>query len=139
MAPGSSVKLDVWRNGSSQSVTVILVQMPDEQQTKADTGSAPASKSPSPNVGMTLVPAKDVEGLGDKGVAIVRMDPAGLAAGHGLKVGDVILDVGRKPVSTGSDVVRGLADAQTQGKKSVLMRVQTSEGVRFVALPMGNG
>jgi len=67
------------------------------------------------------------------------MDPAGLAVGHGLKVGDVILDVSSKPVSTASDVVKGLADAQAQGKKSVLMRVKTHDGVRFVALPMGNG
>jgi len=139
MAPGSSVQLDIWRNGSSQNVTVILVQMPEEQQTKADTEPVPAPKSPSSNVGLTLVPAKNVEGFGEKGVAIVRMDPAGLAVGHGLKVGDVILDVSSKPVSTASDVVKGLADAQAQGKKSVLMRVKTPDGVRFVALPMGNG
>jgi serine protease Do len=137
MAPGSSIQLDIWRNGSSQNVTVILAQMPEEQQTKADTGPAP--KSPSSNVGLTLVPAKNVEGFGEKGVAIVRMDPAGLAVGHGLKVGDVILDVSSKPVSTASDVVNGLADAQAQGKKSVLMRVKTPDGVRFVALPIGNG
>jgi serine protease Do len=139
MAPGSSVKLDVWSNGASKTVTVTVVQMPDEQQTKAGTSQPPASTSPSPNVGLTLAPANEVARSGDKGVVIVRVDPTGLAADHGLQAGDVILDVSSKPVSTGSDVVEALADAQAQGKRGVLMRVKTSDGVRFVALPTGNG
>jgi serine protease Do len=139
MAPGSSVKLDVWSNGASKTITVTVVQMPDEQQTKAGTSQPPASKSPSPNVGLTLAPANEVARSGDKGVVIVRVDPTGLAADHGLQAGDVILDVSSKPVSTGSDVVEALAGAQAQGKRGVLMRVKTSDGVRFVALPTGNG
>ena len=37
MAPNSSVKLEVLRNGETKTVTVTLGQMPNEQQAKAET------------------------------------------------------------------------------------------------------
>jgi serine protease Do len=62
----------------------------------------------------------------------------GVAAEHGFQVGDVILDVGGKPVSTPTEVRNSLADAKTEGKHTVLFRVKSSEGTKFVALPLGN-
>ena len=53
-------------------------------------------------------------------------------------VGDVILDVGGKTVSTPADVRKSLADARKEGKHTVLMRVKSGEGTKFVALPLGN-
>ena len=51
-------------------------------------------------LGIKLAPANEVAGAGDKGVAIVGVDPDGAAAEQGLATGQVILDVGGKPVST---------------------------------------
>jgi serine protease Do len=73
-------------------------------------------------------------GAGDKGVAIVGVDPDGAAAAASLTAGDVILDVAGKPVSTPEDVKSGSASAKSQGKKGVLMRVQTADGERYVAV-----
>ena len=50
----------------------------------------------------------------------------------------MILDVGGKAVSTPADVRKGLADARTEGKHTVLFRVKSSDGTKFVALPLGN-
>jgi serine protease Do len=86
-------------------------------------------------LGIQLAPAKEVAGSGDQGVAIVGVDPNGPAAEQGLATGQVILDVGGKPVSTPQDVKSEVANAKSQGKKSVLMRIQTAEGDRFVAVP----
>jgi serine protease Do len=35
-------------------------------------------------------------------------------------------------------VRKAVADAQSSGKKSVLMRVKSGQGTRFVAVPLGN-
>ena len=69
----------------------------------------------------------------EKGVAVVGVDPSGEGAQKGLATGDVILDVGGKPVSAPQDVKSEIADAHHRGKKAVLMRVQTASGDRFVA------
>jgi serine protease Do len=65
--------------------------------------------------------------LKNKGVAIVAVDPNGAGAAEGLTAGDVILDVAGKPVSTPEEVKSGFASAKSQGKKAVLMRVQTAD------------
>ena len=69
---------------------------------------------------------------------VVQTDPNGVAAEHGVKAGDVILDVGGKPVARTSDVRDALNAARAQGKHDVLMRLKTDNGTRFVALPLGN-
>ena len=38
-------------------------------------------------------------------------------------------------LSTPEDVKSGFASAKSQGKKGVLMRVQTADGERYVAIP----
>ncbi|MBO0751028.1 MAG: serine peptidase, partial [Bradyrhizobiaceae bacterium] len=55
-----------------------------------------------------------------------------------FRTGDVILDVNGKSVSTPGDVRKAVADAQSDGKRSVLMRVKSSGGTHFVAVSIGN-
>ena len=95
-----------------------------------------ANDKAAPALGIKLAPAGEVAGSGDKGVAIVGVDPDGAAAEQGLSAGQVILDVAGKPVSTPQEVKSEVANAKSQGKKSVLMRIQTADGSsRFVAVP----
>jgi serine protease Do len=110
--------------------------MPNEQQAKADTGGD-TKGSGQPRLGLSLVPASEVAGAGNEGLAVVGVDPNGPAAELGLKPGDLILDVGGKVVSNAADVRKVLVEARTAGKHSVLMRVKTAEVTRFVAVPLG--
>jgi len=135
MAPGSSVKLDILRKGETKTMTLTLAKMPNEQQAKAGNEQAKLGTQV-PHLGLTLVPANDVAGSGDKGVVVTGVEPDGLAADHGFQTGDVIFDVGGKAVATVSDVRQALTEAQTHGKHNVLMRVKTSEGTKFVAMPL---
>ena len=89
-----------------------------------------------PTLGVALARADEVAGAGDKGVAIVGVDPNGAAAAEGLTAGDVILDVAGKPVSAPEDVKSGFASAKSQGKRAVLMHVQTAAGDRYVAVAL---
>jgi serine protease Do len=91
-----------------------------------------------PKLGLTLAPGSKAAGSDGKGVLVTAVNPNGIAADHGLQVGDVILDVGGKAVSSPSDVRAQVAEARKEGKHTLLFRVKSNEGTRFVALPLGN-
>jgi serine protease Do len=137
LAPGTAVKLDILHEGEAKTVTLTLGQMPNQQQAKASDESAKPAAS-APHLGLELAPATDVPGAGDKGVAVVGVEPDGPAADHGFETGDVILDIGGKPVANASQVREALSAAQAQGKHDVLMRVKTADGTRFIAMPLHN-
>src|SRR5580698_2175103 len=126
--PNDKVELTYLRNGDEKTAEITLADQKKETVAKAD-GSQ--SKEQGATLGIQIAPAKD----GDKGVAIVGVDPNGTAAEQGLAAGDVILDVAGKPVSSPADVKSGIDSAKSQGKKAVLMRIQTADGARFVAVP----
>ena len=137
LAPGTAVKLDILHKGEAKTMTLTLGQMPNQQQAKASDESAKPATS-APHLGLQLAPATDVPGAGDKGVAVLGVEPDGPAADHGFETGDVILDVGGKPVANASQVREALSAAQAQGKHDVLMRVKTADGTRFIAMPLHN-
>ena len=87
---------------------------------------------------LTLAPGGKASGSDGKGVLVTAVDPNGIAADHGLWVGDLILDVGGKTVSDPGEVRNQVADARKEGKHTLLFRVKSNEGTRFVALPLGN-
>ena len=134
MAPGSSVKLGVLHNGSEKTVTLTLGTLPDERQANA---VPQGTEKGTPHLGLTLAPANTV-GAGNQGVAVTAVDPDGPAAEHGMQSGDVILDVAGKAVSNPADVSKEIANLQKAGKRSVLMRVKSNNGTKFVAIPFAN-
>jgi len=137
MAPDTSIKLDVVRDGEPRSITATLAEVPNEQQAKTDNDSAqPASGVP--HLGLQVAPASEVSGAGDKGVVITAVDPDGPAAEQGFRSGNIILEVGGKPVANAGDVRKALSEAKSQGKHQVLIRAKMGDSTRFVALPLGN-
>jgi serine protease Do len=137
-APGTSVKFDILHKGETKTVTLTLGQIPNEQQAATETVQGkPASNVP--HLGLMLAPAGEVAGSGDKGIVVTGVEPDGPAADHGVKTGDVILDVGGKAVAKVSDVRHALTEAQSHGKHDVLLRIKTADGMRFVAIPISNG
>jgi len=138
MAPGSDVKLDLLRKGETKSLNLTLAEMPNDRQANAEQ-AAPKVAAGEPHLGLGVAPAADVEGAGQKGVVVTSVDPDGPAAEHGLKTGDVILNVGGKTVANAGDVRSALTQATVGGKHSVLMQVKTADSTRFVAIPLANG
>jgi serine protease Do len=141
MAPGTSVKLGVIHNGESKTVTLTLGTLPNEQQASNEQNPRDQREVPDsemPNLGLTLAPGSKVSGAGGKGVVVTAISAGGIAAEHGFQVGDVILEVGGKAVATPAEVRKILAEARSEGKHTVLFRVKSNEGTKFVALPLGN-
>jgi len=140
MAPKTSVQLSVLHKGSEKTLTLTLGELPKQQEAKnggsndENDGSADLAK-----LGLTLAPAARVAGAGNEGVVVTGVDSSGVAADHGFTTGDVILEIAGKSVSTPTDVRKVIADARSQGKHTVLVRVKKDGNSRFVALPVGKG
>jgi len=133
MAPGTSIKLGVIRNGRDDTLTLTLGELPKERQARASTEERETPGTEVPKLGLSLAPARN----GGEGVVVTQVDPNG-AASDRLQTGDVILDVNGKAVSSPADVRKAVTDAQSGGRKSVLMRVKSAQGTHFVAVPVGN-
>jgi serine protease Do len=141
MAPGANVKLGVIHGSQNKTVTLTLGTLPNDKQATNEQNPRDQREMPDsdmPNLGLTLAPGSKVSGATGSGVVVTAVSAGGVAAEHGFHVGDVILDVGGKPVSTPADVRKGLTEARGEGKHTVLFRVKSNEGTKFVALPLGN-
>jgi serine protease Do len=139
MAPGASAKLAIIRGGQNKTMTLTLGTLPAEKQAANDQpGLRETPDGDMPKLGLTLAPGSKVSGSDGSGVVVTAVAQGGIAADHGFQVGDVILEVGGKPVATPADVRQNLADARTAGKHTVLFRVKSNDGTKFVALPLGN-
>jgi serine protease Do len=135
LGPGASVKLDVLHKGKNETVTMTLGQLPAVQEANA----GPASHSDVPRLGLTVAPASSVAGAGKTGVVVTEVDPNGAAATRGVKEGDVILEVAGKSVANPGDISDAVKAAHADNKSSVLMKVRSSEGSHYVAIPVANG
>jgi len=131
LGPKKTAKLSITRDGSPTTIDVTLGTMPADKMASAETrGSDSNESSALAKLGLTLRAAH-----GQDGVVIADVDPDGAAADKGLKEGDVILEVAGKPVSRPSEVAEAINAAKSDGKKSVLLRVKSGDGERYLTLP----
>jgi serine protease Do len=127
--PDKSATVALIRNGAPMSLEVTVGTMPADKQAKADFG-AEGDATALAKLGLTLRANR-----GDGGVVVADVEPDSPAADEGLRRGDVILEVGGKAVSRPSQVADEIDAAKSGGKRSVLFRVQSDDGERFLALP----
>ncbi|MEA2930095.1 MAG: serine protease Do [Hyphomicrobiales bacterium] len=142
LPPGTSVKLGVISQGSEKTVTVTLGELPQEQRQALRSNNDSregAGSTDLPRLGLSLAPASKVDGAGSEGVVVTQVDRDGPAAAHGFRTGDVILDVGGKRVTSPEEVRKAFADARSGGKRTILLRLKSGEGTRFVAVQLGRG
>ena len=132
LGPKKTVKLALMRNGSAMTIDVTLGTMPADKTASAETRNSDdnAGSSALAKLGLTLRPAR-----GQEGVMVADVNPDGAAADKGLKQGDVILEVAGKAVNRPSEVVAAIDAAKSDGKKSVLVRVKSNDGERYLTLP----
>jgi S1-C subfamily serine protease len=70
-------------------------------------------------------------------VVVTAIDPNSVAVDHGFQVGDVILDVSDKSVAS-CGRSHAIVDASKEGKHTLLFRLKSNAGARFIALPLGS-
>ncbi|MCV0428334.1 MAG: Do family serine endopeptidase [Roseibium sp.] len=131
--PDTSIDVTIWRDGEEQDISVTLGRL--QEQVADAAPQVDDTKTSLDDLGLVLT-TKAEAGLEGEGVVIADIAPDGPAAEKRLNTGDVILEVAGMKVNSPADVLKALDKAEDDGRKAVLMRVESNNNVRFVALPM---
>ena len=138
MGPDAKASLTFWHDGKQKTADVKLGTLPNSDKVaKAEVEgdkTEDAAKATVAALGLQLAPAASVPGAGSEGVVVADVDQDSAAAQKGLKVGDVILEAGGEKVSKPSEITNVISTAKKDGRKAVLLRVKSEQGIRFVAL-----
>jgi len=124
--PGDTATITYIRNGKELTATIKLAAIPEQKVAAADPAAVVKA---SPAFGLTLAPAKD-----GSGVLVTDVDPSGVGYEQGMQKGDVILEIGGKPVVKPAEVRSAIDEARKDGRKAIILRVKNEETTRFVAL-----
>ena len=133
--PGESVPVKILRDGETKTLDITVKELPGtEQIAKND------SNHPDDNGTLNGVTVADIDGNARqqfdlpgtiKGVVITEVDPNSPSAEAGLKPGDVIQEINRKPVKTAEEAVK-MTEKATD--KTTLLRVWREGGSHFVVV-----
>jgi serine protease Do len=86
-------------------------------------------------LGMTIAPAPDAEG-----VVITDIGNDSDASQKGIRVGDIILEIGGSAVSSAQDVADAIREAGRLNRRALLLRIKSGNDTpRFVAIQLRRG
>ena len=142
---GKSVPVTVWRGGKELLLQATVGELPDEQKVASLSPAKPEPLKPLElsGLGLRLSPitpeTREKFSLAgeQKGVLITEVVPGTPAADKGLKPGDVIVEVQQEEVNSPSDVQDRVERIRKSDRKSVLMLVQSGDGLHWVPLSLG--
>ena len=134
--PGTKTEIEVWRDGERETLEVAMGRSPSDpvaaraetHEKKARLGIALAELTPESR-GRFRIDENVAGGL------VVKVDPAGPAAAKGLRPGDVIIGIGRRPVDDVDGAMRAIEAAKKDGRGNILLRVARGGDSTFVAVP----
>ncbi len=133
MAPGTLVKMDVYRNGQKQEMNATLGEFPEKAQTAENTpqGESPALEGVQVENLTNDVAQQLSLPPGTRGVVITRVDPNSTAAETGLERGDVVQEVNRKAVN---NVEQFRAAVRATGTGPLLLLVNRGGNTQYVVI-----
>ena len=124
MAPGTNVKLQIWRDGKAQDYSMTLGELPPDKGEAEGPADNSTNSGGLEGVSVQALTADVAQQLNlnpnTKGVVVSSVDEASPAASAGLSRGDVIQEVNHKPVTSVSDYRQAVASA---GNQPVLLLV----------------
>lgn len=135
LGPEKTVEITYLRGGREARTKITLGVLPDEAASARPSPGRQGEdldRSEGPRLGLRLAPGRG-------GVVVAEVEPASPAARHGLREGDVIVEIAGKPVSRPAEVADAVREARRNDRKTVLLRVRTGDSTRFVALPASSG
>ena len=128
--PGTSARLQVWRNGSRQDINVTVGEL-TEQKVATLGASEPGSAA---SLGLTLreLAPEERAKLKTEGGLVVQ-NTSGAGARAGIQAGDVILALNETPVTS----IEQLKQLVKKSAKTVALLVQRNEARIYVPVPLG--
>lgn len=128
--PGSDVDITILRSGKSRDVKLQLGELPTQNiATAQQDQNEPTALD---GLGLTIIPNEDGEGL-----LVTAVEPGSDASEAGIRAGDLISEINNEPVSNANDIEVRLAEVKAEGRKAALVRLETEDRSRFVAVPIG--
>jgi serine protease Do len=127
---GQEVPVVVMRDGQEETVSIKIAEMTDDEEQVA-TGESEAFGLTVQNLTPEIAESLGI-GVDVQGVLVSSVEPGSPADDAGLRRGDVVVEVNRKPVKD-VDVYKKELKATGEGK-SVLMLVRRSDSTVFLAL-----
>ncbi|MDB6154361.1 MAG: protease [Chthoniobacteraceae bacterium] len=136
MAPGTKIDVKIVREGKEMVVPIELGELPAEKGAVVPE----KLKDSAPDVldGVTVADIDDAQRKefeipeGTQGVLITEVQPDSLSATAGIKRGDVVLEINRKPVTNAKQAIE--LSEQVKNEKKVLVRVSTKGQSRYVVV-----
>ena len=138
LGPKKTVDLTYLRNGAEKNAKLTLGVLPEEKEARADNESVGGGSSVA-GLGVEVAPAAQVRGVGGAGLVVTDIDPDSAAAQKGVRRGDVIVEAAGRPINSQSDLSSAIDAARQEGRKSVLLRLKSADGMKFVAVPTKAG
>jgi len=129
LAPGTGVKLELWRNHASREVTVKLAAMEDKRTARNSDQPQAGGK-----LGLAVRPltSQEQHQANTQGGLLVEQ-ARGPAANAGLQQGDIVIAANGAPVSS----VEDLRHAVEKSKSHIALLVQRGETRLFVPVRVG--
>ena len=129
--PGKTASVDVWRKGSSKSLTVATYEGPPKAEKTASNESSGAATG---RLGLAVRPLTPEERKDNKGrTGLVVEEVAGAAARAGVQPGDLVLSLNGNAVTTPDD----LRDHAAKAGKRVALLIQREGQQLFVPIELG--
>jgi serine protease Do len=138
--PETRVPIKVLRNGKEQTLHVVLAELPqDLAAARNQPGEAEAS------VRLEGVVVRDIDANARRqlrlpanlnGAIVAEVDENSAAYRDGLREGDVILEINRKPVSNADEAV---SLSENSKDKVILLRVWSRGGTRYLVVDESKG
>jgi serine protease Do len=134
LSPGTTARLKVIRDGREIDVPVVLGEQPSERRA-AGSPAAPEPERALEGVAVSNLTPQIRRQLdlpaGVTGVVVVRVDPGSPAAEAGLRRGDVIQEVNRRPVTSVSEFERAVRQS---GREPLLLLVYREGSTLFIVV-----
>jgi serine protease Do len=135
MPVGSRINLVVLRDGRRLPITLTLAERTDaavaQVQPSDDDGTVPASGGLRVR---NLTPEEKTGTPAQSGVVVTGIENGSAAQESGLQEGDLIEEVGGKPVTSATAFAKMLRDAQAAGKAHAVLLVTSDGNTRYVPL-----
>jgi serine protease Do len=135
---GTNMTLELYRDGETKHVPIVIGKMPDEEKVAATQAIAPDDTTP--HLGLYLEPitreARQALQLdrSTQGALVAQVEKGSPADEAGIEAGSVISMVGQHETRTPQDVMKQVHAALEQHHSSVLLRVEQNGQQRFVVV-----
>lgn len=152
---GKNAAVEIWRNNQKQTVNLVVENMPQEVAVKKETSEFEMQKTYNVsdetnkdhqndnfNLGIVLT---EINGeIADKfnlsedvsGIIVTEVNPESDAAKKGIKIGDIITQIDKKPIVDVHDVSAYIKEAVLENKRPVLLQIKDGEQLHFVAVKL---